>query len=134
MKHIGIDTGTNTGLSVWDDHRKAFDFIETMTITRAMDKVRYLNATSDVCLYIEDARLRKWFGNTGREKLQGAGSVKRDAVIWEGFCKENAIAYKLVAPRNNTTKLDAVTFRRYTGWSGKTNEHGRDAALLVFGK
>jgi len=32
------------------------------------------------------------------------------------------------------TKLTADQFKRITGWHGRTNEHGRDAAMLVFGK
>ena len=32
------------------------------------------------------------------------------------------------------TKLSAEQFRRITGWTEQTNEHGRDAAMLVFGR
>ena len=42
-----------------------------------------LETGHEIKLRIEDARLRKWYGNAGREELQGAGSVNRDASIWE---------------------------------------------------
>lgn len=87
----------------------------------------------NIFVRVEDARQRKWFGNSGREKLQGAGSAKRDAKIWDDFLKDNGIPYEMVAPKNNRTKLSAEQFTKYTGWKGKTNEHGRDAGMLVYG-
>lgn len=132
---VGIDTGVNTGFAVALDAGKGGDLIQviSLTITQAMARVKELcdlYGKSEVCLYIEDARQRKWFKG-GREKAQGVGSVKRDAQIWEDWCKENKINYKLIHPRNNCTKYKADTFKQLTGWLGRTNEHARDAAMLV---
>jgi hypothetical protein len=38
----------------------------------------------------------------------------------------------LVHPAANATKKKAKDFIRMTGWTGRTNEHARDAAMLVF--
>ena len=78
------------------------------------------------------------FGQSVREmykllKLQGAGSVKRDSTIWDEYLKSTGVAYTMVAPVNNRTKMTADSFRRTTGYTGRTNEHNRDAAMLVFG-
>lgn len=137
MIYIGIDTGVHTGFAVWNTDTKSFFEVRTYTITQAIDRVRELN---DICgrgsvrLYVEDARQRKWFGRTGRERLKGAGSVCRDASIWEDWCKENDIECVMVAPKNNRTKLSAAQFRALTKWPGRTSQHSRDAALLVFGR
>lgn len=104
---IGIDTGTKTGIAIWDKSSKSFDSIETVQIHTAMKIVRDYSADYNISVRVEDARLRKWFGNSGREQLQGAGSIKRDAVIWDDFLKELGITYEMVAPKNNTTKLTA---------------------------
>ncbi len=138
MIHIGIDTGVKTGFAAYDTKKRALVQVDTMTITRAMDLVMVyrnigLTVGEEIMLHIEDARLRKWFGNAGREKLQGAGSVKRDARIWEDFCKEKEINFEMVPPRNNTTKLTTAQFRYITGWKKTTSEHARDAAMLVYG-
>lgn len=135
MRHslyIGIDAGTHTGIAVWDhtDHRLVS--VETMTITKAMDVVRGLSESADIVVYLEDARKRNWFGCSGREKLQGAGSVKRDCSIWETFCAELGIKCQKIAPKNNYTKLTANQFKLLTNWEGRTSEHSRDAACLVF--
>lgn len=132
---IGIDTGANTGFAIWSTEQKKLVEVSTYTITAAMDRVREITAFGGtVHLYIEDARLRKWFGNAGREQLQGAGSVKRDASIWEQFCIENGYAYDLVPPKNNLTKISAESFKNLTGWTGRCSEHARDAAMLVYGR
>lgn len=138
MIHIGIDPGVKTGFAVWDSEKQKFLEISTCTITEAMNRViihRNMDLTSekDIMLHIEDARLRKWYGNSGREKLQGAGSVKRDSKIWEDFCKENDIEYRMVAPKNNMTKVRKEYFTKITGWTKQTTDHARDAAMMVFG-
>ena len=138
MIHIGIDPGVKTGFAVWDSEKQKFLEISTFTITEAMNRViihrnMALVLGKELMLHIEDARLRKWYGNSGREKLQGAGSVKRDSKIWEDFCKENEIEYRMVAPKNNRTKVNKEYFTKITGWTKQTTDHARDAAMMVFG-
>lgn len=130
---IGIDAGTHTGVAIWDKQEKRFAKIVTTSILKAIDIVRRYNIEDEVQVRIEDARKRRWFGNSGRERLQGAGSVKRDCAIWEEFLNDEKIPYMLIAPKNNSTKMSADSFSRLTGYSGRTNEHNRDAAMLVFG-
>lgn len=139
MIWIGIDTGVNTGLAFWDrDHLTS---VESMPIHEALLLVRdtwLQSGAVPVKVVFEDARKRKWYGTKtaqeDRSRLQGAGSVKRDCKIWEDALKDWGIPFVKVAPKNNMTKLSAEAFRRITGWKGRTNEHGRDAAMLVFGR
>ena len=133
---IGIDTGVKTGFAVAFDNGLGGELQQvcSLTITQAMDEVKAVIAqhqNNNVRLYIEDARLRTWFTG-GREKAQGVGSVKRDASIWETWCQENGVDCLMVHPKANATKLKADAFKRVTGWVGQTNEHGRDAAMLVY--
>lgn len=137
MKYIGIDPGKETGFAVWDHDAKYLAEVDTMSITQAMEKVRMMAdilGRENIRMYIEDARKRIWFGNTGRERLKGAGSICRDSTIWDDFCKELGVEYVMVDPRYNTTKLKAAQFKAITGWQGRTSEHARDAAYLVFGR
>lgn len=141
--YIGIDTGTHTGVAIWDGNQ--FLLLETMAIHRAMYIVKeYIQSGIDVVVRVEDPRQRTWFGTERmsreqeRKKLQGVGSVKRDASIWDDYlsdlCKDKAnIKYEMVAPKRNITKLSSESFKALTKWQGRTNEHSRDAAGLVFG-
>ncbi|MEG0499519.1 MAG: hypothetical protein RR550_00175 [Rikenellaceae bacterium] len=132
--YIGIDTGTNTGLAQWDCTIKQLTVVRTLKIHEALSLVKDLHTLHGDSLFVrfEDARLRKWFAKAGREKLQGAGSIKRDCVIWQEFLTDNRIYFEAVAPRDNMTKLPSDVFKKMTGWKGKTSEHSRDAAMLVF--
>jgi len=139
-KFIGIDVGTHTGIAIWNSSRKRFEMVDAMPIHRALHLVHQyaLASTDDVTVVFEDARLRKWYGThtaeKDRAKLQGAGSVKRDSTIWEEALTDWGIPFVKKAPKNNMTKLPAETFAKITGWKGRTNEHVRDAAMLVYGR
>lgn len=133
---IGIDTGVNTGFAVAIDSGNGGDLqeVQCLSITQAMANINELvieHGKERIKLYIEDARLRTWFTG-GREKAQGVGSVKRDAQIWEDWCREQGLNYLMIHPKANATKTKADVFKKRTGWSGRTNEHARDAAMLVF--
>lgn len=133
---IGIDCGVVTGFAVWNVSEKRFEEISTYKIHEAITKIKKandFNIVNPIKVRVEDARKRKWFGNSGREQLQGAGSIKRDCKIWEDFLTDLGISFELVAPKNNKTKVNSAYFQKVTGWNGKTNEHSRDAGMLVFG-
>jgi len=129
---IGIDTGVHTGIAAWDTESRSFIFIDTLKIHQAIKLVELLNDEEDIKVFVEDARKRKWFGKAGREKLQGAGSIKRDSKIWEDFLDDIKAKYELIPPRANKTKLTAEHFGQITKYEKRTSEHSRDAAMLVF--
>ncbi len=138
MIYIGIDTGVHTGFAVYDSNGKVLQSVGCYKIHKVMQIVlNLLNNGKNIKVRVEDARKRTWYGfhtaKQDRARLQGAGSVKRDAQIWEDFLTDLCVDFEMVAPKNNATKLTAASFRQLTGWIGKTNEHGRDAAMLVYG-
>lgn len=128
---IGIDPGVITGMAAWNG--KSLYLVTSVKIHKAMEMIKNWSDHYKLFVRIEDARKRNWFGESGREQLQGAGSIKRDCKIWEDFLIENKIQFELVAPKNNKTKIDANVFQKITGWKEQTNEHSRDAAMLVYG-
>ncbi len=141
---VGIDTGVHTGYAEWDCKSKQFVMVKTMMIHQAMirlhERIRaWRRDGKQFIIRVEDARQRKWFcekytkDGAHRNIQQGAGSVKRDAKIWEDYLTEQNVNFEMVAPKNNTTKLNAVAFKVLTGYQGQTSEHTRDAAMMVFG-
>ena len=139
MIWFGIDPGVNTGLALWRDGE--LKVVETVNIVRAMGRVlaAWNQCDEDITVVFEDARQRQWLprernASEYRGKLMGAGSVKRDCEIWEEFCDVYQIKCEAVRPRAGMTKWDADTFARMTGWKGRTSNHARDAALLVWGR
>jgi hypothetical protein len=133
---FGIDPGVKTGISLYHKDNGKLIQCSTMTICEAMSYIQdWMLPECAVEVYFEDARLRKWIPeNSGREVLQGVGSVKRDSSIWQEFCELHKIEYHAVAPKDNMTKIDSELFKKITGWTGRTSEHARDSAMLVFGR
>lgn len=128
---IGIDPGTHTGIAIKNDGN--IKILETTTIWKALNMVQewaeYHDKTKTL-VRIEDARLRTFFGKTDREKLQGAGSIKRDCAIWEEVLTELQIPFEFVHPRN-VKATTAEYFKKLTGWEGRTSIHAREAAFLI---
>lgn len=142
--HIGIDTGTHTGIAVWDSRGRCFRAIEDMPIHKAMETVAKYKEIADqegarLYVHVEDPRQRTWFGRPlsreqERKKLQGVGSVKRDASIWEDYLTDLGVKFEMYAPKNSITKLSHKAFVALTKWKGRTNEHMRDSAMAVYGR
>jgi len=139
---IGIDTGVNTGVGIiakYNENLKnksVIVFCGSMMIHRAWQIVMgyYAQVGDRLKVYVEDARLRKWYGRDSNSKMQGAGSVKRDAKIWEDFLTDLGCDFKLCHPVKGGTKLNAERFEKVTKWKKRTNEHGRDAIMLIWGR
>lgn len=139
MMYIGIDTGVHTGVAVWYPENQKFVTLATVKIHEAMAIVERI-AEMDIELHVrfEDARQRKWIPmskNMTAElgRAQGAGYVKAHCQIWEDFLTDYQIPFEAIPPRRNVTKLSAEQFERITGYKGRTSEHARDAAMLVYG-
>ena len=138
MTVIGIDPGMNTGLAVWDTTSRQFLDIRCSGIVAEMDYLEELRRERGIGLVVfEDARQRTWIPRERdirqvKGRAMGAGSVKRDCSIWEEWCEARSIQYIASRPKTGMTKLTDAYFRGITGYDRRTNEHGRDAAMLVF--
>ena len=138
MLVAGIDPGLHTGLAVWDTSSRQFLEIRCSGIVDAMDYLDHLRAERGIGLVVfEDARQRTWIPRERdlaqmKGRAMGAGSVKRDCSIWEEWCKARQVQYIASRPKNGMTKLTDAYFRGITGYDRRTNNHGRDAAMLVF--
>ncbi len=131
MLAVGIDTGVNTGIAIWDLRKKRFTLIKSMKIHKAMELIHHIREEIHI-VRVEDARKRKWYANNSKEVLQGVGSVKRDAKIWEDYLKDLAVNYEMIHPIKGGTKTNADFFKQIANWEQPTNEHSRDAAMMVF--
>lgn len=145
---VGVDCGTKTGIATAIN--KKLTFIKTFKIFQALDYIKTLPVEETIVI-IEDARLRKNYPHKNlwgylryggkinykqyqmlTQSTQGAGSVKRDAAIWEDFCKTYGYDYELVNPDDGTGKAAGlVTKEAQKRYKKRTSEHGRDAAFLI---
>lgn len=134
---IGIDPGVQTGVCLI--YGKIINHLFSCSIHEAIFMVEEKARCNDEKIHIrvEDARKRKWYGENANEKKQGAGGIKRDCQIWEDYltdlCKQYPnITFEMTHPIKNGTKLNAKQFEKITGVK-KSNEHSRDACMLIWG-
>lgn len=135
--YIGVDTGKKTGVAIWIPKDGTLT-LQTTFIHRAFDIIEASHFYGSVLVRIEDARLRSDSSTKSRAKAQGAGSVKRDATIWQDFLTDLRkthpnIEFELVAPQQNRTKVGEEQFKKLTGYIKRCSHHARDAAMLVYG-
>lgn len=138
---VGIDPGKVTGFATWLKPDKKLLSVDSYPIHKAIKAIDFFIQTygkKNILIRIEDARQRKWLpaeksNSEYRGRLQGAGSVKRDCQIWEDFLKETGIDYEFLPPAAGRTKWKEDYFKTVTKYEGRTSEHGRDAAALIFG-
>jgi len=130
---IGIDPGKNTGFAIVS--HGMLGFVGSVMIHQAFAIIEgYIETGMKIKVYIEDSRnVSRAFG--GAAKAQGAGSIKRDCNIWEDYLIDSGIDYQFIRPgKRSNLKMESSAFAKLTGWKGRTNSHGRDAAMLVFGR
>lgn len=140
---IGIDPGVHTGICRRVKKTNELS-IDTLSIHRAMwyvyQQVRLANdAGNKVIVRVEDARLRKWYGNNSLHKAQGAGSIKRDCKIWDDYLSDlkkqyRCLIYLMAHPVKGGTKVSEESFRKISGYQGKMlkkHTHAIDAYFQI---
>lgn len=136
---IGIDPDIEkSGFAAYDPKTKKLD-LKTMPFFDLLATISNFHVRCDLKVYIESGWLIKktnWNRKTGvsigvNEKIaESIGKNHQVGKLITEFCEKNGITHFNVPPRG---KIDSATFKRITGYSGRTNQEERDAAMLVYG-
>lgn len=154
MVEIGLDpgTGNNYGMAVIIDGQ--LDRVGSTNFIAVLHELIGINQEiGGVLVKIENPEIDSstWSAyNATKQKpmlkiAEGVGRNKELARQTIEWMKHYWISYEEIAPSrrdrykggdprlyNMPTKMDADTFKKYTGWKSRTNEHGRDAAMLIY--
>jgi hypothetical protein len=131
--YVGIDPGTETGWAIWDRDQKRLTDMRTMTCVEAMVQVAMMHRAGSLGLVVfEDSNLH---GRRDKSPgaAMGAGSIRRECAIWREWLEIHQIPYRAVSARQKGAKLSAEQFVKLTGKAGRTSQHARDAAMMVWG-
>ncbi len=140
---IGIDPPK--GYAVWNTELKYISQIRTLDFWGIIDdlhRVAEAPRPEDFKVYIEAPQENKpvWIRKGQSPQMmskiaQNVGENKGASKLIIEYMKLHDIEYEAVKPtKNSMTKLPIKQFQAITGWKHRTSEHGRDAAMLVFGR
>ena len=135
--HIGIDGGKTNGYAIWDKQNQVvvsydiYNFWELIEVLSGLDN-------SEVMIHLEYPNFNKPTFCRGKydkaildRKAQNVGSVKRTSELIKEYLELHNIQHKLVRPLSR--KFNAEMFNKLTGITDSSNQHERDAVMLVYG-
>lgn len=146
MVIIGIDPGQHCGLAVCKDgllrelHTVApFELVDWLKMQRVVAYEADVRGDS-LCLVFEDSRLQSYVWNaSGKSRADGALRIARNLGQVDALCSMvqewatvHGVPFIGVSPKAKGAKMDAATFASLTGWTGRSNQHERDAASLAW--
>lgn len=136
---VGIDPGTNTGITIYDCVKKEYLLCDTMSIINAIFEIErvFANNKGPFLITVEDSR-----GISGsRDKKLGAGSIRRDCAIWDDYLNAKSsvskgiVFYRFVKPTKNPyLKASPESWLMVSKYRGKRlpSGHARDSATYIF--
>lgn len=134
---VGVDPGDVTGLAVYDLGRGALVAVESLAFWTATARV-HAEAAAVVAVVVEDPRALGLYSRhrtLGREQRDRAarsvGQIDRDVKLWAELCRRLGVRCVCVPPARRA-KWTAEALASETGWTGRTSEHGRDAARMAW--
>lgn len=135
-KHlIGIDPGMNCGWAETNTNGKLI-VIKTIKLWQLMIYLYSLPKPFKEIVVIRIEDPNTWIPFKGQKhnasRLQGVGGVKQTYKHIIEFLEDNGFEYENTRIQGNYKKLTSAKFKQITGWNKPTNEHGRDAAMLVW--
>ncbi|MBK9427238.1 MAG: hypothetical protein IPN63_07590 [Gammaproteobacteria bacterium] len=130
---IGIDPGKQTGISTYRDGA----LVELRTVSPG-DVYEVLLESGATRVVMEDSRLQsavfpRAVGPRAMLKIaRNVGEVDQICRRIEAVCETAGIDLVRVSPLGKGAKLNAARFKEITGWTGRSNQHERDAAMCAF--
>ena len=130
---IGIDPGASTGIAVFQNG--ALWKLETIAPHQIAG---YLAAGRPGRVVFEDSRLTSFMFTTVKSRAaalkmaRNVGEIDAWCSLIVSQCAELGIPAHGISPQGKGAKLAAAQFNLFTGWTGKSNQHERDGAMVAW--
>lgn len=132
---LGIDPGANTGVALYvDGQLTSLKTIAPVQLARTIKEhrpCRVIYEDSRLQSHAWNARLKCRIG-PALKTARNLGQVDAWCSLIDAVCIEQGIPAHGVSPRSKGAKLDVEKFAQATGWTGKSSEHSRDAAMVAW--
>lgn len=128
---IVIDPGSNTGIAYFNGGRlEALRTVAPHEIHDAIIRARRV--------IFEDSRLISHVYTTTKSRAaalkmaRNVGEIDAWCKLICAHCEQLGIPAHGISPKGKGAKVDAANFNQITGWSAKSNQHERDAAMVAW--
>jgi hypothetical protein len=128
---IGLDPGASTGKAVFIDGK----LTGLMTIAPHEIKAHISGAKRVI---FEDSRLISHMFTTVKSRAaalkmaRNVGEIDAWCKLIVAHCEHLGIPAHGISPKTKGAKLNAEAFNKLTGWTGKSNQHERDGAMVAW--
>ena len=130
---LGIDPGANTGVATYIGGKLAhLDTIAPVDIAARIELARPARVV------FEDSRLESYVWSQIKSRpaalkmARNVGEVDAWCKLIVAVCAQLDIPAHGISPKGKGAKVGAAEFERITGWTGASNEHERDAAMVAW--
>ena len=128
---LGIDPGASTGCAIYRAGKLAH--LETIAPEDIADYIAQVGPTRVI---FEDSRLQAhvWTPVKGAAALKVArniGEIDAWSRLITAVCDRMGIPSHGISPKGKGAKLTGEQFAAVTGWTGRSNQHERDAAMCA---
>lgn len=130
---IGIDPGVNTGVALYANGKLlSLQTIEPIDIQDCIKR-----SYADLIVF-EDSRLQSavWVPSKNKAVANNIarkiGQVDALCSLIEDTCNRWEIKFMRVSPKAKGGKMNAEDFNELTGWTHRSNQHERDAAMVAW--
>lgn len=130
---LGIDPGAHTGVATYVGGQ-----LTDLETVGPHQIERLIRGRAPARVVFEDSRMQSHTWTSSASKAAAAkmarnvGQVDAWCYLITAICAELGIAAHGISPAGKGAKLDAKQFASVTGWTGKSNEHARDAAMVAW--
>ena len=130
---LGIDPGSNTGLATYIGGKLVH--LDTIAPVEIAARIELARPTRVV---FEDSRLLSHTWTTIKSRpaalkmARNVGEVDAWCKLIVAVCEQFSIQAHGISPKGKGAKVNAERFEQVTGWTGASNEHTRDAAMVAY--
>ena len=128
---MGIDPSASTGIAIYHDGKLA------SLHTVEPHQLESIISTAGRVVY-EDSRLISHMFTTVKSRpaalkmARNVGEIDAWCKLIVAICDRKGIPANGISPKHKGAKLDAAQFKAATGWTERSNQHERDAAMVAW--
>ena len=130
---LGIDPGANTGVASYIGGK-----LVHLTTIEPVEIAARIEAVRPARVVFEDSRLLSHTWTTIKSRpaalkmARNVGEVDAWCKLIVAVCAKFDIPAHGISPKGKGAKVNAERFAEITGWTGRSNEHERDGAMVAW--